>query len=220
MCASNPSAVRVSGRPITPALLISTSTPSTESANFRTLARSARSRGVTSTRPVMPAAACSAFGMVRQAMTTLCPAAASVAAVAAPTPLLPPVTMTFTRRSSSVSRSRAVDLGEAIDLEHASVCDCCTLPTTPAGGRCRGRVQAGEICSVQGRCARSVATFTLRKQLAPNCGIRTKTETLVTRSLCASKYFSFRLLQDHPGGTLPGFGLVAYECNNQKGGLP
>jgi hypothetical protein len=53
-----------------------------------------------------------------------------VAEVAAPTPLLPPVTMTFTRRSSSVCGSRAVDLGEAIDLEHALLCDCCTRPTT------------------------------------------------------------------------------------------
>jgi hypothetical protein len=40
-------------------------------------------------------------------------------------PLLPPVTMTFTRRSSSVSASRAVDLGEAIDLEHDLLCDFC-----------------------------------------------------------------------------------------------
>jgi hypothetical protein len=50
-------------------------------------------------------------------MTTLCPSAARVDAVAAPTPLLPPVTMTFSRRSSSVSDSQAVDSGEVIDLE-------------------------------------------------------------------------------------------------------
>src|ERR1700734_2682834 len=66
--------------------------------------------------------------------------------------------------------------------------------------------------------SRSVATFTLRKQLAPSRGFRTKTEPLVTRSLCASKYCPFRMLQDHPGGTLPRFGLVACECNNKKGG--
>src|SRR6202012_2527189 len=74
----------------------------------------------------MLAAACSAFGMVRQAMTTLCPAVVSADAVAAPTPLLPPVTMTFTRRSSSLCDSREVDLGDAVDLEHALLCDCCT----------------------------------------------------------------------------------------------
>jgi len=69
--ASNPSEVRVSGRPSTPALLIKTSTPSTESANLRTLVRSARSRWAIVTLPLMVAAARSAFGMVRQAMTTL-----------------------------------------------------------------------------------------------------------------------------------------------------
>jgi hypothetical protein len=36
------------------------------------------------------------------------------------------VTMTFTRRSSSVSGSLAVDLGEGIDLQLALLCDCCT----------------------------------------------------------------------------------------------
>jgi hypothetical protein len=50
--------------------------------------------------------------------------------VTAPMPLLPPVTMTFTRRSSSVSSSRAVDLGDAVDLEDAILCDCCTPSTT------------------------------------------------------------------------------------------
>src|ERR1700761_3129911 len=126
MWASNPSDVRVSGRPITPALLISTSTQSTESANFRTLVRSARSTWAIVTSPPMSVATCSAFGMVRHAMTTLWPAAASADAVAAPTPLLPPVTMTLTRRSSSLYDSRAVDLGDAVDLEHAILCDCCT----------------------------------------------------------------------------------------------
>ncbi|MDT5168865.1 MAG: hypothetical protein QOD02_2196 [Mycobacterium sp.] len=68
-------------------------------------------------------------------------------------------------------------------------------PDNPAGRRCRGRVQAGEIGSVPGGCTRSVATFTLRKQLGPSRGFRTKTEPLVTRSLCASKSFSFRMLK-------------------------
>src|ERR1700722_16182570 len=104
------------------------------------------------------------------------------------------------------SRSR---FGGCSDREHAIVGDCCTLPTTRQVGGCRGRVQAGEICSVHGGCTRSVATITLRKQLAPSRGFRTKTEPLVTRSLCASKYFAFRMLQDHPGVTLPRFGIVS-----------
>jgi len=41
----------------------------------------------------MSTAARSAFSMLRQAITTLWPASASTAAVAFPTPLLPPVTM-------------------------------------------------------------------------------------------------------------------------------
>lgn len=48
MWASNPSTVRVSGTPITPALFTSTSTVSTDSANLRTLARWVRSRERTS----------------------------------------------------------------------------------------------------------------------------------------------------------------------------
>jgi hypothetical protein len=42
-------------------------------------------------------------------MTTLCPSAARLVAVAAPTPLLPPVTMTLTRRSSSFPDRDAKD---------------------------------------------------------------------------------------------------------------
>jgi hypothetical protein len=41
----------------------------------------------------MSAAARSAFPMLRQAITTLWPLSAAAAAVAVPTPLLPPVTM-------------------------------------------------------------------------------------------------------------------------------
>jgi hypothetical protein len=40
--------------------------------------------------------------------------AASAAAVALPTPLLPPVMMTLTRRSSSVFNSYALDLKELV----------------------------------------------------------------------------------------------------------
>ena len=94
MWASNPSTVRVKGMPITPALFTSTSTVSTESANARTLARSVRSRGRTSTSPGISAATRWPLSMVRHAITTLCPCAASAVAVALPTPLLPPVMMT------------------------------------------------------------------------------------------------------------------------------
>src|SRR6202034_693303 len=115
-----------------------------------------------------------------------------------------PVTMTFTRRSCSVSGSRTGDLGDAADLEHAIVCDCCTLPTTRQAVGAAGASKPAKSAQFRVGCTRCVATFTWRKPLAPSRGFRTKTEPLVTRSLWPSKYCSFRMLQDHPGGTLPG----------------
>src|ERR1700733_9000891 len=62
-----------------------------------------------------------------------------------------------------------------------------------------------------------MATFPQLRRWEPDCDFCRKTTPLVKRSLCAGKYFSFRLLQDHLGGTLSRFGLVACECNNHRG---
>jgi hypothetical protein len=103
-CDSNPSAVRVSGGAITPALLISRwiSAPQA-AANSRTDARLARSSARTSVSPGMAAAAAMPFSTLRTASTTLAPAAASARAVACPMPLFAPVTMTVLPVMSGMS---------------------------------------------------------------------------------------------------------------------
>src|SRR6476661_1737261 len=89
-----------------PALLTSTSTASTPSANARTEARLCRSSLRTSTSPVMPAAAASPLPVLRQARITLAPTRASSRAVTSPRPLLAPVTITV--RPANEGRSAAV----------------------------------------------------------------------------------------------------------------
>src|SRR5262249_44669785 len=97
-----------------PALLISTSTPSTPSAKARTDARSCRSSLRTSTSPVMEAAASSPFDVLRTARIVLAPTRASSRAVTSPKPLLAPVTITV--RPANEGRSAAVHSVMAITL--------------------------------------------------------------------------------------------------------
>src|SRR5690349_5252270 len=79
-----------------PALLTSTSTLSTVSANSRTEARFCRSSLRTSTcPPVMVSAAAVPFSRLRTATVTLAPTRASSRAVTRPSPLLAPVTITL-----------------------------------------------------------------------------------------------------------------------------
>src|SRR6516162_4655359 len=91
-----------------PALLISTSTLSTPSANWRTDDRSCRSSRRTSTTlgPVICCAAASPLLVLRTAMMMLAPLPANSRAVSAPSPLLAPVTMTV--RPANDGRSAAV----------------------------------------------------------------------------------------------------------------
>ena len=94
-CSSKPSAVRLSGGIITPALLISRSmSPCQAAAKARTESRLARSSGRTSVVPAMVAAAASPLAWSRTASTTVAPALASAAAAAWPMPLLAPVMIT------------------------------------------------------------------------------------------------------------------------------
>src|SRR5215207_3761652 len=94
ICNSKPSAVRLSGVLITPALLINTlSSPGQLSAKARTEARSARSSWRTSQSPEMDSAAAAPLARSRTASTTRAPASASSRAVGSPIPLLAPVTM-------------------------------------------------------------------------------------------------------------------------------
>ena len=76
-----------------PALLTSTSTFCTPSANSRTDARSCRSSLRTSTSPIMSAAAALPLSILRTATMTLAPTRANSRAVISPRPLLAPVTM-------------------------------------------------------------------------------------------------------------------------------
>jgi hypothetical protein len=103
-CSSKPSAVRVSGGIITPALLISRwMSPSQPAAKARTESRLARSSGRTSVAPGMAAAAASPLATSRTASTTPAPALASAAAAARPMPLLAPVTITVRPDRSGMS---------------------------------------------------------------------------------------------------------------------
>ncbi len=108
-CSSKPSAVRLRGGTITPALLMSTSIspPSQPSANSWTDTRLARSRARTSVCPFIFAAARSPFSSERTASTTRAPAPASALAAARPMPLLAPVTITV----------RPVMSGREVELE-------------------------------------------------------------------------------------------------------
>src|ERR1700712_5291668 len=112
-----------------PALLISTSTASIESANARTEDRSCRSSLRTSTCPGIPAAAALPFSRLRTATITVAPTLASSLAVTSPRPLLAPVTMTvrpanvgrwaavqsLMRRSVGLDRTLLLGDGEALD---------------------------------------------------------------------------------------------------------
>src|SRR6476646_2650214 len=103
---SKPSTVCAYGTAMMPALLTSTSTPSTPSANERTDARSCRSSLRTSTSPVMVAAASSPLVVLRTARIVLAPTRASSRAVIRPRPLLAPVTITV--RPANEGRFAAV----------------------------------------------------------------------------------------------------------------
>src|SRR5437588_12290445 len=89
-----------------PALLISRSALAVPSANWRTEDRSCRSRGRTSTSPVICFAAAWPLSVLRTAMTIFAPLAASSRAVTAPSPPLAPVMITV--RPANDGRSAAV----------------------------------------------------------------------------------------------------------------
>src|SRR5947209_6432784 len=111
ICSSKPSFVRVSGVAITPAVLTRTSrSPARPSAKARTEPRSERSSGLTSTAPLISAAAASPLAVSRTASVTRAPARASSRAAILPMPLLAPVTTTA--RPSSEGRSAAVHFEE------------------------------------------------------------------------------------------------------------
>src|SRR6201997_1205 len=103
---SKPSAVSSKGAAMMPALLISTSTSSTPSANSRTEARSCRSSRRTSTWPVICPAAASPLLVLRTAMMIVAPLRANSRAVTSPSPLLAPVMITV--RPANDGRSAAV----------------------------------------------------------------------------------------------------------------
>ncbi len=93
-CSSKPSAVRLSGGTITPALLISRSiSPSQPEAKSRTEARLARSSWRTSVSPGIASAAARPFSIERTPSTTRAPAPAIAEAAARPMPLFAPVTI-------------------------------------------------------------------------------------------------------------------------------
>jgi hypothetical protein len=111
-CSSNPSAVWRRGGAITPALLISRSSPAwampKRSAKARTEARLERSssssaREAAGASARIDATADSPLSRLRQASTTAAPALASACAAASPSPLLAPVTTTVRPAWSGMS---------------------------------------------------------------------------------------------------------------------
>ena len=121
---SKPSAVRVSGGTITPALLISRCrSPSHPAANSRIDARLARSRRRTSVSPGIVAAAALPLSVSRTARTTWAPAPASARAVARPMPLLAPVTITLRPVMSGISLVVQVVMSNNVDADHYDVND-------------------------------------------------------------------------------------------------